>query len=355
MSSVSAPPAIPLAGSRPVIADTKLHIPPTRPDAIRRAELVGRARDRAQSRLILVAAPAGSGKTSLLAEWHVDPREQRPFAWISLDAADNDPVRFWDGVIAALRTVDPALGANAESALHGPGTTIAEHMLPLLINELSDRDESIVLVLDDYHVIDNGHIHRQIETLIDRLPLTMKVAIATRSDPPFPLGRLRARAQLTEIRAVDLRFDATEAEAFLNDMLGLDLDRSDVVALQDRTEGWVAGLQLAGLSLRDRDDRSDFIASFAGDDRQIVDYLGSEVLDHQPEARARVPPANVDPRPSLRAAVRRPHPETGRSGPPAEARARKPVRRPPRLQAGVVPLPPPLQRPAPARAQSGAS
>ena len=129
-------------------------------------------------------------------------------------------------------------------------------MLPLLINELSDRDESIVLALDDYHVIDNGHIHRQIEALIDRLPLTMHVAIATRSDPPLPLGRLRARAQLTEIRAVDLRFDAAEAETFLNDMLGLDLDRDDVVALQDRTEGWVAGLQLAGLSLRDRDDRA---------------------------------------------------------------------------------------------------
>jgi LuxR family maltose regulon positive regulatory protein len=284
VSSVSAPPAIPVAGSRPVIAGTKLNIPPTRSDAIRRAQLVGELVDSAQSRLTLVAAPAGSGKTSLLAEWHIDPREQRPFAWISLDAADNDPVRFWDGVIAALRTVDPGLGADAESALHSPGTTIAEHMLPLLINELSDRDESIVLALDDYHVIDNRDIHRQIEAFIDRLPLTMHVVIATRSDPPLPLGRLRARAHLTEIRAVDLRFDATQAEAFLNDTLGLDLGRDDVEALQYRTEGWVAGLQLAGLSLRDRDDRSDFIASFAGDDRQIVDYLGFEVLDHQPEA-----------------------------------------------------------------------
>ena len=213
-----------------------------------------------------------------------------PFAWISLEAADNDPVRFWDGVIAALRTVDAALGANAESALHSPGTTIAEHMLPLLINELSDRDQSIVLALDDYHFIDNGHIHRQIEALIDRLPLTVHVAIATRSDPPLPLGRLRARAQLTEIRAADLRFDAAQAEAFLNDVLGLDLDRNDVVALQDRTEGWVAGLQLAGLSLREREDRSDFIASFAGDDRQIVDYLGFEVLGSPIRCGARVPP-----------------------------------------------------------------
>jgi LuxR family transcriptional regulator, maltose regulon positive regulatory protein len=284
VSSASALPATPTGGSRPVIAGTKLHVPLMRPGAIRRAQLVGALVDRAQSRLTLVAAPAGSGKTSLLAEWHSDPREERPVAWISLDAGDNDPVRFWDGVIAALRTVDPALGADPESALHSPGTTIDEHMLPLLINELSDRDESIVLVLDDYHVIDNGHIHRQVGEFIERLPLTMHVAIATRSDPPLPLGRLRARAQLSEIRAADLRFDAVQAEAFLNGMLGLDLDRNDVVALQDRTEGWVAGLQLAGLSLRDRDDRSDFIASFAGDDRQIVDYLGFEVLDHQPEA-----------------------------------------------------------------------
>ena len=284
MSISSAPPAVPVAGSRPVIVATKLHIPPTRPDAVPRVQLVGRLVDSAHSRLTLVAAPAGSGKTSLLAEWHFDPREQRSFAWISLDAADNDPVRFWDGVIAALRTVDPFLGADAESALHSPGTTIAEHMLPLLINELSDRDESIVLALDDYHVIGNEQIHDQIEGFVDRLPLTVHVAIATRSDPPLPLGRLRARGHLTEIRAVDLRFDTTEAEAFLNDMLGLDLDRDDVAALQDRTEGWVAGLQLAGLSLRDRVDRSDFIASFAGDDRQIVDYLGFEVLDHQPEA-----------------------------------------------------------------------
>jgi LuxR family transcriptional regulator, maltose regulon positive regulatory protein len=284
VSTASAPPAVPAVGSRPVIVATKLHIPPARPDAIRRVQLVGRLISSARNRLTLVAAPAGSGKTSLLGEWHSDPRERRPFAWISLDGADNDPVHFWDGVIAALRTVDPALAVNAESALHSPGTTIAEHMLPLLINELSDRDESIVLALDDYHVIDNRHIHRQIEAFIDRLPLTMHVAIATRSDPPLPLGRLRARAHLTEIRAVDLRFDATQAEAFLNHMLGLDLGRDDVVALQYRTEGWVAGLQLAGLSLRDRDDRSDFIASFAGDDRQIVDYLGFEVLDHQPAA-----------------------------------------------------------------------
>ena len=147
---------------------------------------MGKLVDSAQRRLTLVAAPAGSGKTSLLAEWHLDPREQRPFAWISLDAADNDPVRFWDGIIAALRTVDPAVGTDAESALHSPGTTIAEHMLPFLINELSDRDQTIVLALDDYHVIDNGHIHRQIEALIDRLPITMHLAIATRADPPLP-------------------------------------------------------------------------------------------------------------------------------------------------------------------------
>ena len=284
MASVAArPPAASVAGSRPVLAGTKLHIPPVRAGAMRRVGLVGTLVN-SHSRLTLVGAPAGSGKTSLLTDWHSDPREQRPFAWISLDSADNDPVRFWDGIIAALRTVDPALGADAESALHSPGTTVAEHVLPRLINELSDREESLVLALDDYHVIENAQIHPQVEAFIDRLPMNVHLAIATRSDPAFPLGRLRARAQLTEIRAGDLRFDTAEAETFLNDVLGLDLDRDDVARLQDRTEGWVAGLQLAGLSLRDRDDRSDFIASFAGNDRQIVDYLGFEVLDHQPSS-----------------------------------------------------------------------
>jgi LuxR family maltose regulon positive regulatory protein len=205
-----------------------------------------------------------------------------PFAWISLDAADNDQVRFWDGVVAALQTVAPTIGGPARTILHSPGVSVRNHVVPVLINELGLLGHQIVLVLDDYHVIASEQIHRDVEFLIDRLPPTVRLVIATRSDPPLPLGRLRARAQLTEIRAGELRFSVEEAGAFLNDVLELDLDATEVARLQQRTEGWIAGLQLAGLSLRGRHDRRAFIESFAGDDRQIVDYLGFEVLDSQP-------------------------------------------------------------------------
>ena len=237
-----------------------------------------------QSRLILVAAAPGSGKTSLLSEWHADPREQRPFAWISLDTADNDPVRFWDGVIAALQTTVPEVGGSAQAALHSPGTTVADQVLPLLINDLAELTAPVVIVLDDYHLIENGDVHGAIELLVERLPSAAQLVISTRSDPPLPLSRLRARGQLTEIRGADLRFDVTEAGAFLNDVVGLELEPDEIARLHERTEGWAAGLQLAGLSLRGREDHRQFIDSFAGDDQQIVDYLGFEVLDSQPAA-----------------------------------------------------------------------
>jgi LuxR family maltose regulon positive regulatory protein len=235
-------------------------------------------------RLTLIDAPAGSGKTSLLIEWQAAPADSRDFAWLSLDPADNDPVRFWDCAIAALQNVTSTVGAAAQVALHSPGASISEQALPLLINELATLEGGVVLVLDDYHVIENPQIHHDVEWLIERLPATSQLALATRSDPPLPLARLRARGEMTEIRAADLRFSAAEAKALLNGTLGLDLDLADIELLAARTEGWVAGLQLAGLSLRGRADSRTFIESFAGDDRQIVDYLGFEVLDHQPPA-----------------------------------------------------------------------
>jgi LuxR family maltose regulon positive regulatory protein len=273
--------AISRASATPVLAATKLHIPALRPGHLRRAELVEALIAGAQTRVTLVAAAPGSGKTSLLSEWHADPRENRRFAWISLDSADNDLVRFWDGVFAALQTVAPDLGGSAQASLHSPGTTVSDHVLPLLINDLAGLGEPVVLVLDDYHLIENVAIHAAVDRLVERLPPAAHLVISTRSDPPLPLSRLRVRGQLTEIRAADLRFNLTEAGAFLNDVVGLKLDAEEIGRLHERTEGWAAGLQLAGLSLRGRDDHREFIDSFAGDDQQIVDYLGFEVLDNE--------------------------------------------------------------------------
>jgi LuxR family transcriptional regulator, maltose regulon positive regulatory protein len=266
----------------PVLTATKLHIPPLRPRAVRRGRLVAALIAGTQTKLTLVDAPPGSGKTSLLSEWHADTEERRRFAWISLDRSDNDPVRFCDGLIAALQTVHSDVGVRAQTAVHSPGTTLEDHVLPLLINDLATLSERMVLVLDDYHVIENAEIHGPMEALIERLPATIQLVLATRSDPPLSLSRLRGRGQLTEIRADDLRFTTAEAGTFLNDVLELELDDDEVESLHDRTEGWAAGLQLAGLSVRGRHDRRQFIDAFAGDDQQIVDYLGSEVLDRQP-------------------------------------------------------------------------
>jgi LuxR family maltose regulon positive regulatory protein len=181
-----------------------------------------------------------------------------------------------------LQRTAPEIGASAQAALHSPGTTVTDQVLPLLINDLAELAESVVIALDDYHLIENGEIHGAIELLVERLPPSAQLVISTRSDPPLPLSRLRARGQLTEIRGADLRFDVAEAGAFLNDVVGLDLEPDEIARLHERTEGWAAGLQLAGLSLRGREDHRQFIESFAGDDQQIVEYLGFEVLDSQP-------------------------------------------------------------------------
>jgi LuxR family maltose regulon positive regulatory protein len=265
-----------------ILAATKLQIPPPRPRSVPRKQLVADLIAGSGTKLTLLDAPPGSGKTSLLVEWHADPDERRPFAWISLERADNDPVRFWDGLIAALQTVAVDLGVQAQSALHSPGSTLENHVLPLLVNDLAALAEPLVLVLDDYHVIEKAQIHQAIELLVERLPPSAHLVLATRSDPPLALSRLRARGQLTEIRADDLRFSEAEAGLFLNEVLRLELADEQVAILNGRTEGWAAGLQLAGLSLRGRGDRQGFIDSFAGDDQQIVDYLGFEVLGRQP-------------------------------------------------------------------------
>jgi len=253
---------------------------------VARPSLVAELRQGASARLILVSAPAGAGKTTVLASWRADAAEQRPFAWLSLDDRDNDPVSFWSYVLAALRTVAPDLGPDVDGALRSAGGDLTELALPLLVNALASLPGPIVLVLDDYHVITNADVHQSMEYLLDHLPRTVQVAVAGRSDPPLALARLRANAELLEVRIGDLRLTPAEATALLNGSLHLGLTAGQVRVLRERTEGWAAGLQLVGLSLRGRADPEHYIASFAGDDRQIVDYLVAEVLDRQrPEVR----------------------------------------------------------------------
>ena len=262
-----------------VVAATKLRAPGQRADAVARPALVAMLRAGQTGKVTLVAAPPGAGKTTLLAQWQTGDAR---FAWLALDAAENDPVRFWTGVVEAVRTVEPGVGGSALAALRSPGAGLIDVVVPLLINELVELDEPLVLVLDDLHLVEDARVHESLDFLVEHLPETLHVAIATRVDPPLPLGRLRARGELTEIRTADLRFSDAEATALLNDALGLGLVPDQIARLQQRTEGWAAGLQLAGLSLRGRAEPDAFIASFAGGDRQIVEYLGHEVLERQP-------------------------------------------------------------------------
>ena len=260
---------------------TKLHVPDLRPGLVAREELVARLVEGADRKLTLVCAPAGWGKTLLLSSWHDSKEESRPFAWVSLDPGDDDQVRFWSYLIAALRTVEPELGRSAQTALPSAGPDLVEVVVSPLINDLANAKRRIVLTLDDYHFVRNELIHTSVAYLLRHLPSTTQIAISSRADPPLPLAALRAAGEVTEIRAADLRFTDQEADALLNSALGLGLDAADVELLQVKTEGWPAGLQLAALSVQGQDDRHAFVAAFAGDDRQIGDYL-HDVLAEQP-------------------------------------------------------------------------
>jgi LuxR family maltose regulon positive regulatory protein len=260
-----------------VITLTKLEAPSVRPALVRRERLVA-AITAAPAKLTLVDAPAGSGKTTLLSEWATAEGEQRPFAWLSLDRSDNDPVRFFDGVVEALQRVVPGIAEEARAALAGP-TSLTDVVVPSLINDLHASGRPLVLALDDYHLIDNPRIHEAVAFLLEHMPATLALAIASRTQPPLPLERLRVRREMVEVRAAELRFTEDETSVLLNEMLGLELGAEDVASLQQRTEGWAAGLQLAALSLHGREDAHSFISTFAGDDRPVVDYLGFEVLD----------------------------------------------------------------------------
>lgn len=229
-------------------------------------------------KLTLIRAPAGWGKSTLLADWHALESEKRPFAWLALDGGDNDHVRFWTYLIHALRTVAPSAGEASLSMLRAPRASVVDDVLPALCNELTALPHPVVLVLEDYHLVANPEIDEGLSFFLEHLPQTVALVLSSRSEPALPLARLRARGELVEIDAQQLRFSDEDADLFLNDLHGLGLDREDVVRLRELTEGWAAGLYLATLTIRGRASAHEFIEAFAGDNRHVVDYLSSEVL-----------------------------------------------------------------------------
>jgi LuxR family transcriptional regulator, maltose regulon positive regulatory protein len=263
-----------------VLLATKLHIPRRRPGFLARPRLTQRLADGTARELVLVCTPAGFGKTTLLADWARGG--QRPVAWLSLDEADNDPVRFWRHVAAALDGALPGVAGRVTGLLEGLRSGSFQ-AVATLVNELADSADEVVLVLDDYHLIQAQSVHGSLGFLLEHLPASLRLVVASRADPPLPLARLRARGQLTELRAGDLRFTPEEVAELLRTAVGSELPEAAVAALGDRTEGWVAGLQLAALSLRGRSDITAFVEGFSGSHRHVLDYLAEEVLDRQPE------------------------------------------------------------------------
>jgi len=263
------------------ILTTKLHIPIPRPNLVLRPRLIAQLNAGLDRKLTLISASAGFGKTTLISEWLAD--RSRPVAWLSLDEADSDPMRFLNYLVASLQTVAPQVGEGIPALLQSPQPPATEAVLTALLNDLAMIPEGIILVLDDYHAVDGTLIDSALTFLLEHLPTQMHLVIATREDPRLPLARLRARGLLTEVRATDLRFTSSEATAFLNHAMGLVLSEEDIATLESRTEGWIAGLQLAAISMQGHDDTAGFIRSFTGSHRYVLDYLVEEVLQQQPD------------------------------------------------------------------------
>jgi LuxR family transcriptional regulator, maltose regulon positive regulatory protein len=203
-------------------------------------------------------------------------------AWLSLDEADNDPVRFLAYLVSALRTVEEGIGEGVLASLRSPQPPPIKAAVSTLVNELAELPREITVVLDDYHLISSEPVHDATSFLLEHLSENAHLVVSGRMDPPLPLSRLRARHQMTEIRAADLRFTTEEATAFLGDVMGLALSAADVSALEEVTEGWVAALQLAAISMRHREDVSGFVEAFSGSNRHVLDFLAEEVLERQP-------------------------------------------------------------------------
>jgi LuxR family maltose regulon positive regulatory protein len=274
---------------------TKLYIPPTRPELVPRPRLIDKLNEGLHRKLTLISAPAGFGKTTLVTEWldnvRLDAKNEtqaeNKIAWLSLDEGDNDLARFLTYFVAALNhieEIDVTFGKGTLSMLLSPQPPPIETILTSLINEFAAISVRIIFVLDDIHLIETQPIHDALIFLVEHLPPQMHLVFATREDPHLPLARLRSQDQLTELRVADLRFTSSEAAEFLNQVMGLDLSEEDIVALETRTEGWIAGLQLAAISLQGKEDTTKLIKSFSGSHRLVLDYLFEEVLDQQSES-----------------------------------------------------------------------
>ena len=294
-----------VASERDLLLATKLHMPRPRPDLVPRPRLAERLDEGLARGLMLVCAPAGYGKTILLADW---ARGQPPAAWLSLDIGDNDPARFWRHGVAALDQARPGLAERVGPLLGPPAPSSYEGLVTALINELAagpDADQ-VLLVLDDYHLIDSEAVHASLGFLLEHRPPGLRLVLASRSDPPLALARLRGRGQLAELRAAELRFTADEAAALLQQgaaVSGVALPETAVTALAARTEGWAAGLQLAALSLRGQPDAAGFVAAFTGSHRYVLDFLAEEVLGRQTEQVRSVLAGDLGARAAQRPAV----------------------------------------------------
>ena len=267
------------AGTTEVVIATKLFRPNPRHRTVERTRLHHLLRLGRTLPLTMIVAPAGWGKSTLVAGWLA--HDQVTAGWVSLDSGDDDPKRFWRYLLLAADQAGSAAGAAALRRLDAAGSDVLRDVLPTFVNELTSAEAPLVLVLDDYHLVTSAQVHASVATLLDRSPPQLHLTLITRADPPLPLSRLRVRGDLAEVRAEDLRFSPAEALEFFSDRLGPLLSERDVLRLLARTEGWAAGLQLAALRLRDRADPSAFIERFTGADWHIVNYLGEEVLTSQ--------------------------------------------------------------------------
>src|SRR5215211_5371520 len=270
----------PSADSPRIVLRPKLRAPLPRPEQLVRRRLLEKLRNTLDFKVTIVSAPTGYGKTTLLAHWRQVEEAEVPFAWVSLDEQDNDSIRLWRHIVEALRQVVPEedFGADVLVGLSAVGQRFVETTLSTLINDIAELPYQVVLVLDDYQFVTEEGSHETVAFFVEHLPENIHLVISGRSDPPLPLGRLRARAEMNEIRAEQLTFSEDEAECLLNEKMGLGIGPDDLSLLLERTEGWPAGIYLASLSLQNKEDKHAFIESFGGSNRYIVGFLGEEVL-----------------------------------------------------------------------------